>query len=154
MVKNVNPFKRGMDFDRRPLTDIMDEPQEQSKPEPQEQGDKPARPDGQPAAVDVQRQVEAMSQAKSRPAEETEPDETDDMRAEPARQEMHRIGSDVTAENWRAWKMASITTGFGQKQLLNMAFEYAFTTMTPEFLALADKYRKLPKYATKQEREE
>lgn len=37
-----------------------------------------------------------------------------------------RIGSNVTVENWRAWKMRSIEYGTKQAVLLNAAMDYCF----------------------------
>ena len=52
-----------------------------------------------------------------------------------------RIGSNVTVENWRAWKMRSIEYGTKQAVLLNAAMDYCFQQGHFD-QTLIDKYEK------------
>lgn len=44
----------------------------------------------------------------------------------PLKPNVRRVGAYCTEELWRAWKVTSLNTGYGQSTLLNIAFDYMF----------------------------
>lgn len=115
MVKNIkrNAFATGMQDNRdmRPL----------ESPEPD--ADASANP---PSVA----QTDAPNMAAPQPRTDTAPASAPAVSS--AQEEGHqppkekRIGSNVTLENWMAWKMKSIEYGTKQAVLLNAAMDYCF----------------------------
>lgn len=134
MVKNIkrNAFATGMQDkrDMRPLEspENISEPnteQEptQAVPETREPSDQSVQTS---ADMHVQTLTEEEADRRARLITDITHPET------PAPSETHqppkekRIGSNVTVENWRAWKMRSIEYGTKQAVLLNAAMDYCF----------------------------
>lgn len=116
---------------RLPLRDITvdrDEPET-------EQGAKPAVAASEPAVAESVA-VPAM-EPEPTPAPEPEPEPEPE---KPTAIRNRRLGSKVTEENWRAWKMASIRYGVTQEDLANAAFDQCFQQgrLDPE---LIEKYK-------------
>lgn len=113
MVKNIkrNAFATGMQDNRdmRPL----------ESPEPD---------------ADTSANTPSVTQTDmaSAPAQQTRTDTTTAPAPAAVQEEGHqppkekRIGSNVTLENWMAWKMKSIEYGTKQAVLLNAAMDYCF----------------------------
>lgn len=152
MVKNIkrNAFATGMQDkrDMRPLEALEAEPTiqvveqqvEQSQQEPEtiiqpqavmeaqnipttvQPVSTPTIPQQpQPTPV-VQRQTQPIANNTIQP--QPEPTTTQSETHQPPKEK--RIGSNVTVENWRAWKMRSIEYGTKQAVLLNAAMDYCF----------------------------
>jgi hypothetical protein len=134
MVKNIkrNAFATGMQDkrDMRPLEspENISEPnteQEptQAVPETREPSDQSVQTS---ADMHVQTLTEEEADRRARLITDITHPET------PAPSETHqppkekRIGSNVTVENWRAWKLKSIEYGTKQAVLLNAAMDYCF----------------------------
>lgn len=134
MVKNIkrNAFATGMQDkrDMRPLEspENISEPnteQEptQAVPETRELSDQSVQTS---ADMHAQTLTEEEADRRARLITDITHPET------PAPSETHqppkekRIGSNVTVENWRAWKMRSIEYGTKQAVLLNAAMDYCF----------------------------
>lgn len=134
MVKNIkrNAFATGMQDkrDMRPLEspENISEPnteQEptQAVPETREPSDQSVRTS---ADMHAQTLTEEEADRRARLITDITHPET------PAPSETHqppkekRIGSNVTVENWRAWKLKSIEYGTKQAVLLNAAMDYCF----------------------------
>lgn len=134
MVKNIkrNAFATGMQDkrDMRPLEspENISEPnteQEptQAVPETRESSDQSVQTS---ADMHAQTLTEEEADRRARLITDITHPET------PAPSETHqppkekRIGSNVTVENWRAWKLKSIEYGTKQAVLLNAAMDYCF----------------------------
>ena len=99
MVRNA--FKEGMgDADRTPLRDVI-------QPEPEKEQEPQSQPTEEPQAQPAHKRAAANGDKPGRPA-------------------LRRLGSDITEDNWRAWKLMSMDTGIQQRVLLNVAFEQCF----------------------------
>lgn len=134
MVKNIkrNAFATGMQDtrDMRPLEspeNINEQNTEQATapvvPEMQEPSTLPSQ-----TSADIHAQTLTEEEADRRAQlitgttqpETSTPSETH----QPPKEK--RIGSNITLENWRAWKMKSIEYGTKQAILLNAAMDYCF----------------------------
>lgn len=134
MVKNIkrNAFATGMQDkrDMRPL----ESPENISEPNTEQEPTQAVPETREPSDQSVQTSADMHAQTLT--------EEEADRRARlitdithpktPAPSETHqppkekRIGSNVTVENWRAWKMRSIEYGTKQAVLLNAAMDYCF----------------------------
>lgn len=135
MVKNIrrNAFATGLQDNRdmRPLESpesINEQNIEQVStpvvPEMQEPSIPPVQTS---AGVHAQTLTEGEADRRARLIAGTTRPETpasSDMQHQPPKEK--RIGSNVTVENWRAWKMRSIEYGTKQAVLLNAAMDYCF----------------------------
>lgn len=119
MVKNIkrNAFATGMQDNRdmRPLE--SPEPDAPTASEPPERQPEAAAP-----MADIQTAQDG-TQAQSNAAEGSATVRQGEERQPPKEK---RIGSNVTLENWMAWKMKSIEYGTKQAVLLNAAMDYCF----------------------------
>ena len=134
MVKNIkrNAFATGMQDkrDMRPL----ESPENISEPNTEQEPTQAVPETREPSDQAVQTSADMHAQTLT----EEEADRrarliTDITHPEtPAPSETHqppkekRIGSNVTVENWRAWKLKSIEYGTKQAVLLNAAMDYCF----------------------------
>lgn len=134
MVKNIkrNAFATGMQDkrDMRPL----ESPENISEPNTEQEPTQAVPETREPSDQSVQTSADMHTQTLT----EEEADRrarliTDITHPEtPAPSETHqppkekRIGSNVTVENWRAWKLKSIEYGTKQAVLLNAAMDYCF----------------------------
>lgn len=134
MVKNIkrNAFATGMQDkrDMRPL----ESPENISEPNTEQEPTQAVPETREPSDQSVQTSTDMHAQTLT----EEEADRrarliTDITHPEtPAPSETHqppkekRIGSNVTVENWRAWKLKSIEYGTKQAVLLNAAMDYCF----------------------------
>ena len=134
MVKNIkrNAFATGMQDkrDMRPL----ESPENISEPNTEQEPTQAVPETREPSDQSVQTSADMYAQTLT----EEEADRrarliTDITHPEtPAPSETHqppkekRIGSNVTVENWRAWKLKSIEYGTKQAVLLNAAMDYCF----------------------------
>lgn len=134
MVKNIkrNAFATGMQDkrDMRPL----ESPENISEPNTEQEPTQAVPETREPSDQSVQTSADMHTQTLT--------EEEADCRARlitgithpetPAPSETHqppkekRIGSNITVENWRAWKMKSIEYGTKQAVLLNAAMDYCF----------------------------
>lgn len=134
MVKNIkrNAFATGMQDtrDMRPLEspeNINEQNTEQAMapvvPEMQE----PSTPPSQTSA-DIHAQTLTEEEADRRAQLITGATQSETSVSSEAHQppKEKRIGSNITLENWRAWKMKSIEYGTKQAVLLNAAMDYCF----------------------------
>jgi hypothetical protein len=145
MVKNIrrNAFATGLQDkrDMRPLespeieqsTPVVEPQAGQSMQEPTAMVQPQAPMESQNIPTAVQTPVQPVV-AQSMP-HNVEPTQAVQQQPQPAtaiQPETHqppkekRIGSNVTVENWRAWKMRSIEYGTKQAVLLNAAMDYCF----------------------------
>lgn len=134
MVKNIkrNAFATGMQDkrDMRPLESPENISEPNTEQEPTQAVPETREPSGQSvqtsADMHAQTLTEEEADRRARLITDITHPET------PAPSETHqppkekRIGSNVTVENWRAWKMRSIEYGTKQAVLLNAAMDYCF----------------------------
>lgn len=134
MVKNIkrNAFATGMQDkrDMRPLESPENISEPNTEQEPTQAVPETREPSDQsvqtPADMHAQTLTEEEADRRARLITDITHPET------PAPSETHqppkekRIGSNVTVENWRAWKMRSIEYGTKQAVLLNAAMDYCF----------------------------
>lgn len=134
MVKNIkrNAFATGMQDkrDMRPLESLENISEPNTEQEPTQAVPETREPSDQSvqtsADMHAQTLTEEEADRRARLITDITHPET------PAPSETHqppkekRIGSNVTVENWRAWKMRSIEYGTKQAVLLNAAMDYCF----------------------------
>lgn len=145
MVKNIrrNAFTTGLQDkrDMRPLespeieqsTSIVEPQAGQSVQEPTAMTQPQAPMESQNIPTTVQTPVQpVVTQSMPHNVEPTQAVQQQPQPATAIQPETHqppkekRIGSNVTVENWRAWKMRSIEYGTKQAVLLNAAMDYCF----------------------------
>ena len=145
MVKNIrhNAFATGLQDkrDMRPLespeieqsTSIVEPQAGQSVQEPTAMTQPQAPMESQNIPTTVQTPVQpVVTQSMPHNVEPTQAVQQQPQPATAIQPETHqppkekRIGSNVTVENWRAWKMRSIEYGTKQAVLLNAAMDYCF----------------------------
>lgn len=145
MVKNIrrNAFATGLQDkrDMRPLespeieqsTPVVEPQAGQSIQEPTVMAQPQAPMESQNITTTVQTPVQpVVTQSMPQNVEPTQAVQQQPQPATAIQPETHqppkekRIGSNVTVENWRAWKMRSIEYGTKQAVLLNAAMDYCF----------------------------
>lgn len=145
MVKNIrrNAFATGLQDkrDMRPLespeieqsTPVVEPQAGQSIQEPTVMAQPQAPMESQNIPTTVQTPVQpVVTQSMPQNVEPTQAVQQQPQPATAIQPETHqppkekRIGSNVTVENWRAWKMRSIEYGTKQAVLLNAAMDYCF----------------------------
>lgn len=134
MVKNIkrNAFATGMQDkrDMRPLESPENISEPNTEQEPTQAVPETREPSDQSVQTSVDMHAQTLTEEEADRRARLITDITHPETSAPS--ETHqppkekRIGSNVTVENWRAWKMRSIEYGTKQAVLLNAAMDYCF----------------------------